>query len=351
MSKVRRRSIGGTAVGETNSAETVIRTEGLSKHFGEVRAVEGLDLTVGRGEVYGFLGRNGAGKTTTIRMMLALARPSAGHVEILGHRMAPNAVRAFERIGSMVETPGAYGNLTARENLELQRNLLGLRRNGWVDEVVEMCGLGQYLDRRAGTLSLGNKQRLGLARALLHKPEVLILDEPTNGLDPVGIAEIRALLKRLASDRGTTVFLSSHILSEVQQIATRIGIIHEGRLLEEISYDELRLLSRTFLEFAVSDTKRAVWVLEEQRGLRDLAVHEGGNVRVYGEFEHAGDLNSALVAAGVNVRSVRVSEDNLEDHFVKLTGMPEADQPLEAAAGGAPGRTARIRRGHGRGRR
>lgn len=320
-------------MGGTATAESVIRTVGLTKHFKDVRAVESLDLTVRRGEIYGFLGRNGAGKTTTIRMMLALIRPTDGYAEILGQRMAPNAVRAFERIGSMVETPGFYGNLTVRENIEMQRDLLGLRRSGWVDEVVEMCDLGEYLSRKASTLSAGNKQRLGLARALIHKPEILILDEPTNGLDPVGIVQIRTILKQLSTDRGITIFLSSHILSEVQQIATRVGIIHEGRLLEEIALDDLRLRNRTYLEFAVSDAKRAAWVLEDRLGISDYAVHEEGVVRVYSGLDRVGELNRALVEEGVEVTASRVSEDNLEDHFVKLTGGSDEDPAPERRVG------------------
>jgi bacitracin transport system ATP-binding protein len=319
--------------GNGGSGEVVIRTEGLTKRYKDVVAVENLALTVRRGEIYTFLGRNGAGKTTTIRMMLALARPTDGFVEVLGIRMKPNAIRAFERIGSMVETPGVYGNLTVRENLEMQRDLLGLRRTHWVDEVIEMCDLGQYLDRLAGTLSLGNKQRLGLGRALLHKPEILILDEPTNGLDPVGIADIRNVLKLLATDRGITIFLSSHMLSEVQQLASRIGIIHEGRLIEEIGYDELRLRNREFLEFTVSDARRAAWVLEEKCAVKDFAVREEGAVRIYSGFERGGELNQALVAAGVNISSMRMSEETLEDHFVKLTGgAADGEQPQPAAS-------------------
>jgi len=318
---------------ESSARETVIRTVGLTKHFKDVKAVEGLDLTVRRGEVYGFLGRNGAGKTTTIRMMLALIRPTDGYVEILGQRMAPNAVRAFERIGSMVETPGFYGNLTVRENIEMQRDLLGLRRSGWVDEVVEMCDLGEYLSRSAATLSAGNKQRLGLARALIHKPEILILDEPTNGLDPVGIVDIRTILKQLSSDRGMTIFLSSHILSEVQQVATRIGIIHEGRLLEEIGLDELRLRNRTYLEFTVSDTKRAAWVLEEKCGIREYAVHEEGALRVYEGFDRSAELNRALIESGIEVNGFRQSEEDLEDHFVQLTGGAEQEAQARERSG------------------
>ena len=324
------------SVDVNDSAEVVIRTEGLTKHFGKVRAVEGLNLTVRRGDIYAFLGRNGAGKTTTIRMMLALARPTDGYVDILGIRMRPNAVRAFERIGCMVETPGAYSNLTVRENLEMQRNLLGLHRSAWVDEVIEMCDLGQYLDRQAGKLSLGNKQRLGLGRALLHKPEVLILDEPTNGLDPVGIADIRNLLTKLAAERGITIFLSSHILAEVQKLATTIGVIHEGRLLEEIGYEELRQRNREYLELSVSDTKRAAWVLEEEVGLKDFAVRENNSVRIYSDFDRSSEINTALITAGVAVGGMRMSEENLEDHFVKLTGGSE----ITEAAGERSGRRA-----------
>ena len=314
------------------SAETVIRAGGLTKHYGAVRAVTDLELDVRRGEIYAFLGRNGAGKTTTIRMMLALTKPTSGFVEVLGIRMAPNAVRAFERIGSALENAGSYGNLTVLENLEMQRNLLGLRRNRWVDEVIEMCGLAEYLDRRAGELSLGNRQRLALGRALLHKPEILILDEPTNGLDPAGIAAIRELLKSLSSERGITVFLSSHILSEVQQLADRIGIIHQGRMLEEIGYDDLRRRNREYLEFRVSDTGRAAWALEETCGMRDFAVREEGAIRVFSGFERADEYNRALVGAGVAITAMHMSEESLEDHFMKLTGESDADDPAAGAA-------------------
>ena len=311
----------------SSGGEVVIRTEGLSKNFGDVEAVQQLNLTVHRGEVYAFLGRNGAGKSTTIRMMLALIKPTDGWVEILGYRMVPNAVQAFERIGSLLEVAGAYENLTVRENLDMQRDLLGLRRDHWVNQVVELCNLGEYMNRRAGTLSLGNRQRLGLARALLHKPEILVLDEPTNGLDPVGIADMRALIKKLSAERGITVFLSSHFLSEVQQVATRVGIIHEGRLIEEIGYEELRRRNREYLELVVSDAKRAVWVLEERCGVVDFAVHEHDTLRIYDGFERAEEFNRLLVEAGIGIQSSHMSEENLEDHFVKVTGGSAGDEP------------------------
>jgi bacitracin transport system ATP-binding protein len=209
----------------------------------------------------------------------------------------------------------------------MQRDLLGLRRSHWVDEVIAMCSLEEYLDRPAGELSLGNRQRLALGRALLHKPEILILDEPTNGLDPVGIAQMRELLLSLAGTRGITIFLSSHILSEVQQLADCIGIIHQGRLIEEIGFDELRERNRAFLEISVPEVKQAAWVLEERCGVRDFAVRDEGTIRLYGGFERSAEFNRALVEAGVPVISMHMSEETLEDHFVRLTGGSGSTEP------------------------
>lgn len=236
--------------------ETVIATRGLTKRFGDVLAVDGLELDVRRGEIYGFLGRNGAGKTTTIRMLLGLIGPTAGEVSILGQRITPDATGVLGRIGYLVESATAYPNLTVRENLDIQRRLTGSPR-GAVAETIELLGLAPYADRRAGRLSLGNKQRLSLARALLHAPEVLILDEPANALDPAGIVEIRRLLRSLADERGVTVFMSSHILAEVAHLADRIGIVHDGRLIEESGRDELAAKARSFSAEAMTEQERA----------------------------------------------------------------------------------------------
>jgi len=238
------------------SADAAITTRGLSKHYGAVRAVEGLDLEVRRGEIYGFLGRNGAGKTTTIRMLLGLIRPSAGEVEVLGRRVAPGETGVFARVGYLVESATAYPNLTVRENLEIQRRLTGAPRSA-VADTIALLRLDEYADRRAARLSLGNKQRLSLARALLHSPELLVLDEPANALDPAGIVEVRELLRTLATERGVTVFMSSHILSEVAHLADRIGIVHEGRLLEESSREELAAKARSFSAEALTEQQRA----------------------------------------------------------------------------------------------
>lgn len=238
------------------NAETVIATRGLTKRYSEVTAVESLELDVRRGEIYGFLGRNGAGKTTTIRMLLGLIRPTSGEVSVLGQRVREGDQRWLSRVGYLVESASAYPNLTVRENIDIQRRLTGSPKAS-VAESIERLGLGAYADRRAGRLSLGNKQRLSLARALLHRPQVLVLDEPANGLDPAGIVEIRELLRALADERGVTVFMSSHILAEVSHLADRIGIIHDGRLIEESSREELAAKARAFSATAFTEAERA----------------------------------------------------------------------------------------------
>jgi ABC-2 type transport system ATP-binding protein len=240
----------------TANDSPAIATRSLTKRYRDVLAVDSLDLDVRRGEIYGFLGRNGAGKTTTIRMLLGLIKPSGGEVDVLGRRIVPGETSVFGRIGYLVESATAYPNLTVRENLDIQRRLTGSPPTS-VAETIELLGLAAYADRISGTLSLGNKQRLALARALLHSPDLLVLDEPANALDPAGIVEIRELLRKLADERGVTVFMSSHILAEVAHLADRIGIVHEGRLLEECSRDELAAKARSFTAEALTEQERA----------------------------------------------------------------------------------------------
>ncbi len=248
------------------NAETVISTSGLTKRYHDVTAVENLALDVRAGEVYGFLGRNGAGKTTTIRMLLGLIRPSGGEVTVLGEGIVPGTTDVFRRVGYLVETATAYPNLTVRENLDIQRRLTGAPASS-VAGAIERMALGPYADRRAGQLSLGNKQRLALARALLHSPDVLILDEPANALDPAGIVEVRELLRSLADERGVTVFMSSHILAEVAHLADRIGIVHEGRLVEELPREELAAKARAYSKDALTPEERedALLTMELER--------------------------------------------------------------------------------------
>jgi ABC-type multidrug transport system ATPase subunit len=237
-------------------SDLVIETLGLTKRYRDVLAVDSLALSVRRGEIYGFLGRNGAGKTTTIRMLLGLARPTSGEVLVSGRRVRAGDQSWLARCGFLVESATAYPNLTVRENLDIQRRLTSSPREA-VDDAIERLGLGPYAQRTASKLSLGNKQRLSLARALLHRPDVLVLDEPANALDPAGIVEIRELLRSLADDQGVTVFMSSHILGEVAHLADRIGIVHDGRLVEECARSELAARARSHSAATLSAEEQA----------------------------------------------------------------------------------------------
>ena len=303
------------------ATESAIATRGLVKHYGDVRAVNGVDLHVRPGEIYGFLGRNGAGKTTTIRMMLGLIRPTAGEVSVLGTRVGPSRQDIFARVGYLVEDASAYASLTVRENLDIQRRLTNSPRAA-MDEAMELLRLNPYADRRAGHLSLGNKQRLALARALLHHPDVLLLDEPANGLDPAGIVEIRTLLRQLADERGVTVFMSSHILGEVAQLADRIGIVHEGLLMEELSYDDLRARCQSSLEIGVSDEVRATALLREQLGIDRIERMPDGVLRVPVTEDRSAEIARALVGDGLDLTRLAVVQEDLEAYFMRLTKEP-----------------------------
>jgi ABC-2 type transport system ATP-binding protein len=299
--------------------EIAIKTIGLSKHYGDVRAVDGLDLCIRRGEIYGFLGRNGAGKTTTIRLLLGLIRPSAGQVMMLGSCIEPGRQAVFARVGYLVETATAYPNLTVYENLDIQRRLTGAPRRA-IAEAIELLRLDEYADRRAGRLSLGNKQRLALARVLLHHPDVLLLDEPANGLDPAGIVEVRSLLRRLADENGVTVFLSSHILAEVAHLADRIGIMHAGRLVEELGQDELRAQGRAYLEVVVSNADQAVALLAERLGIMRVERTKEGGLRIFDGLDRAGAIARVLACDGLDLTRLCLVEEDLEAHFLRLTG-------------------------------
>ncbi|KZE80788.1 bacitracin ABC transporter ATP-binding protein [Paenibacillus elgii] len=298
----------------------VIKTTQLTKVYGTQKAVDNLDMNVRQGQIYGFLGQNGAGKTTTIRMLLGLIKPTHGEIEIFGESLFKHQKEILRRIGSIVEFSGFYENLTARENLLINAKLMGVHKKNAMDEALEIVGLHQETKKLVGSYSLGMKQRLGIARAILHHPELLILDEPTNGLDPVGIKEIRRLIKSLAEERKITILVSSHILSEVEQLADQIGVVHQGKLLEEISFEELRKRNRKYLEFQVSDDNKAAMLLEKHFGITDYEVHDERVIRVYSHIGEQGKLNRMLVEHGIEVTKITMSVDRLEDYFIQLIG-------------------------------
>jgi len=305
--------------GHSEQDGTAIRTRGLAKNYGPVKAVVDVSLDVRRGEIYGFLGRNGAGKTTTIRMLLGLVRPSAGEIAMLGSSLQEDRVGVLSRVGYFVESAAAYPNLTVMENLRIQQRLTSAP-SGAVDDVIELLKLGEYRDRRAGRLSLGNKQRLSLARALVHSPELLILDEPANGLDPAGIVEIRALLRRLADERGVTIFMSSHLLDEVEHLADRVGIVHMGSLVEEVDYRELQEKGTLAIEIEVDDVARAERILRDELGFVDLLRSGNASLRVCDRNAKAAAIARALVGAGISLQRLVPLEEDLERHFMRLTG-------------------------------
>jgi ABC-2 type transport system ATP-binding protein len=301
--------------------DTIIETNHLVKHYGKVTAVDGVSLRVGRGEIYAFLGLNGAGKTTTIRLLLGMVKPTSGEVYVLGTPIRAGEKKPWGAIGYMVETPEAYSELTVRENLEAMRRLRPGTEAQAVEDVIDQMGLNPYADRRAGTLSHGNAQRLGIAKALLHHPQLLILDEPANGLDPAGIVEIRNLLSKLAHEQGVTVFMSSHILAEVSRLAQRIGIIHEGRLLQELSMDELEHNRQRRLLVRTRDCPAACAVLLTAGFSAAMTPDDTIQVKDESAIERPDDIATRLVQAGHAPTMLEVDQEDLEHYFLRLIGM------------------------------
>jgi ABC-2 type transport system ATP-binding protein len=302
--------------------DNAIEIQGLSKNFGTVKAVNKINITVRHGEIYGFLGLNGAGKTTTIRALLGMIRPSEGKIQLLGQPLGRDGRAIWGKVGHMVESPAAYPELSVRENLQIAQRYHGIRKANAVDEIMERLSITVYADRKAGTLSMGNLQRLGLARALIHNPELILLDEPANGLDPAGVVEIREMLSSLAREHGMTVFMSSHILSEVDQLATRIGIIHKGKMIEELDANKLEALRAKRLEVQTRNDQKALSVLSNAGYSAKL---EKGLILMQEEraLEQPDEIAKVLVQAGLSPTRLAVEQEKLEEHFLRLTSREE----------------------------
>jgi ABC-2 type transport system ATP-binding protein len=306
----------------------LIETEDLGKRYGDVCAVEHLSLRVAEGEIYAFLGLNGAGKTTTIRMLLGMIRPTSGSASVLGTRVRPGSREPWASVGYLVEVPHAYPELSVRENLEAARRLHPGTPRESVSRAIDRLGLAEYADRRAGTLSHGNAQRLGLAKALLHDPKLIFLDEPANGLDPAGIVEIRELLLALTREQGVTVFMSSHILAEVARLAGRVGIIHNGRLLQELSAGELERNRERRLLLRVRDVEAARRVLVAAGHPAGILPDGTLELKNASALEHPEEINTLLVRSGAPPTQVLVEEEELETYFLRLVG--EQREPRHA---------------------
>ena len=310
-----------------------IETRGLTRRFGARTAVDAISMTVPDRSVYGFLGRNGAGKTTTLKMLLGLLKPTAGSAFVCGFDVARDRIAAARRIGALLEAHGLYPNLSGRENLDLTRTLLGLPATE-VDRALEVVEMSEHARRRVSDYSLGMRQRLGLARAMLGAPPVLVLDEPTNGLDPDGIADMRRFLKALPDRTGATVLLSSHLLGEIEQTATHVGIVHEGRLVLEGDLANLKADQAPEIALRVDDPVRAARVLRDH----DLTVTEAGDeliARLRPGYDHdsaVAGLNRALVSAGVGVFAVGARTRSLEGIYRQASSFSEAPSTVPEAA-------------------
>jgi ABC-2 type transport system ATP-binding protein len=296
----------------------IIETENLGKRYGDVQAVQGLSLRVAEGEIYTFLGLNGAGKTTTIRMLLGMIKPTAGCATVLGQRVRLGSRAPWASVGYLVETPHAYPELTVQENLEVAQRLHPGTPAQAVKQAIQRLGLGAYAQRRAGVLSQGNAQRLGLARALLHHPKLILLDEPANGLDPAGIVEIREMLLELTHQEGLTVFMSSHILAEVARLANRIGIIHAGKLLREMDLAGLEHERRRRLLLRSRDIQAARQVLSAAGYATESLADGRLALNQAAALERPDEISSLLVQGGTPPTELLVEQEELEDYFLRL---------------------------------
>lgn len=298
----------------------IVETNHLTKQYGTQKSVADLNLHIAQGRIYGLLGRNGAGKTTTMKMLLGLTQPTSGEVFLWGKPLLRHEKELLPRIGSLIETPGFYPNLTATENLNIFATLRGIPNRHAIKDALDLVGL-PYKDKKLfSQYSLGMKQRLAIALAVMHDPELLILDEPTNGLDPIGIAEMRSFIRKLCDERGKTILISSHILSEIALLADDIGIIDHGVLLEEESLAVLEQSSRKHIRFAVSDTAQAATILERQFHETSFSIQDDHVLRLYKLDLPVGKIVTAFVKNGLEISEVYYCEESLEDHFKQVTG-------------------------------
>lgn len=298
----------------------IIETKNLTKQYGAQKSVADLNIHIQKGRIYGLLGRNGAGKTTTMKMLLGLTKPTAGDVTIFGKPLRGNEKKILPRIGSLIESPGFYPNLTATENLRIFATLRGVPHRHSIQDALNLVSL-PYNDKKLfSQYSLGMKQRLAIALAVMHDPELLILDEPINGLDPIGIAEVRDFIRELCNARGKTILISSHILSEISLLADDVGIIDNGVLLEEESLEELERKSNKRIQFTISDTAQGARILENVFHEKDFEIQDDHNLSIHNLDLPISKIVTAFVREGLEVSQAHTCEESLEDYFKRITG-------------------------------
>lgn len=301
----------------------VLKTHNITKKYGEQLAVNNINMTIRKGDVYGFIGKNGAGKTTLIRLITGLIHKTNGEIELFGGSSESELNAARAMVGSLIETPAFYGNMTARENLEVSRLVRNIAGKSCIDEVLKLVGLEDTGKKKVKNFSLGMRQRLGIANALIGNPRILILDEPINGLDPMGIVEIRELLKKVNREKDVTILISSHILGELSELATCYGIISNGKLIEEISAEALNEKCRQYIELKVDDTARTVTLLEKDLQITNYEVLENKLIKIFDHLDEVGKINSVISRGGIIVEKIGVTGENLEEYFVSRVGGAE----------------------------
>ena len=299
-------------------SEMLLSTHQLTKQYGKYKAVNQVDIHIKKGAIYGFIGRNGAGKTTFLKMISGLSKPTSGEIQMFGYT-GKQLQEIRSRIGCLIEAPGLYGNMTAADNLRLKCKLFGIKKAGYVEELLRTVGLEEAGKKKTKHFSLGMKQRLGIALALVGEPDLLVLDEPINGLDPQGIVEIRDTILRLQQERNMTIIISSHILEELSKIATDYGIIHNGTLLQEMTREELMQQCSERIEIVMTNPEQALPVLDAM-GITKYQVMDKQRIYIYEQLEETARINMALAKAGILVQSITNTKEELETYFLNMTG-------------------------------
>jgi len=296
----------------------ILKTTNLTKTFKDKNVVSNVNMNIKKGEIYGFLGPNGAGKTTIMKLITNLVKPTEGEIEIFGEKLTNTSYEVLKRMGTIIEYPVFYDKVTGRDNLELHCEYMGYHNKEAIDKALDLVDLKDIENKAVKDYSLGMKQRLGIARAILTKPELLILDEPINGLDPIGIKDMRNLLRMLNKEYGMTILISSHILSEIEQIADTIAVINNGRLVEEVSMEEIRGEKSEYIEIVTKDCSKAAFVLENNLNITNIRVEENTLIRIYDLRLSQNEISKVLILNDVNIEAINKKNNSLEDHFLKL---------------------------------
>jgi ABC-2 type transport system ATP-binding protein len=299
--------------------EILLKTSALTKKFKNYAAVNQVSLTINRGEIYGFIGRNGAGKTTFLKMVSGLTFPTNGKIELFGEDCGKNP-NLFNRIGVLIEAPGLYGGMTAFQNLKAKCIAYGIADDNYIENLLGFVGLSDTGKKKTKNFSLGMKQRLGIAMALIGDPDLLVLDEPINGLDPQGIVEVRDTILKLNKEKNITIIISSHILEELSKIASKYGIIHEGKLIQELTKEELLNRCSEHIEIKTAQTREACAILEETLNIHNYKVVDTDTIHIQERLQESGTINMTLAAKGIQVNSINTTCDDLETYFLNLTG-------------------------------